>query len=261
MLLEETSNSQQSLISGQSQQIRLLNNKLDELNKKFDQLQSMKSEICKIGRIEQPINQESFFGVGGSRGDPVGKGSDSGNGNRPDNDGAKADATSDKNRQKNMDFDPNVLNGRMLVLSRSDFYINPIACIPSSPPMNGDIQKEMEQSGQSLTRTTDFPQGVILKAVQGGEIMAPANGIITFVNSDGNDGQTLIIDHGHGYVTRYACLQDVTKDLGALVLKGEVIGQAQTGSPEAPSHFLYEIMLNGLPVNPEKYINQDPFLL
>jgi hypothetical protein len=258
-LLEETKLSQQSRISAQTEQINLLNQKLGELNEKFTKLQGMKSEICKIGRIEQPVNQENLFGVGGSRGETVGKGSDTGLTGRTD-DSVNADPPSDKNRQNDTDFDPAAPNGRKLVLNRSDFYINPIACIPSSLPLNGAIQKEQE-AGQIIARSNDSPQGILLKTVEGNEIMAPANGIITFVNNENDAGETVIIDHGHGYVTRYACLQNVTKKLGSLVLKGEVIGQAQAGSSEVPPHFFYEIMLNGLPVNPEKYINQDPFLL
>ena len=259
-MLEETRSNQQSLIAAQAEQIGLLQEKMDDLNKTFALLQGMKTEICKIGRIEQPVNQENLFGIGGSRGEPLGKGSDTGISGRTDV-SATADSTVDKSRQKGSAIDPTVSNGRMLVLNHSDFYINPIACIPSSPPLNGALQKDIHESGQVITQPDDSPRGILLKTVQGGEIMAPANGIITFVDTENNAGKTVIIDHGHGYVTRYTCLENVTKKLGELAFKGEVIGQAQTGSSETPSHFFYEIMLNGLPVNPEKYINQDPFLL
>lgn len=258
-LLEEASSNQRHLVSSQTQQIRLLNEKINGLTNKFEQLQAMKNEICKIGRIEQPVNHENLFGIGGSRAEEMAKPTDvekdSSSGNGIDT------APPDINRQKSIAFNPTAANGRMLILDHSSFYINPIACVPSSLPMNGIIAEGPRQSQPLISGQTDFHHGVLLKAVQGDEIMTPANGIIAFVDVNNDSKNTVIIDHGHGYVTRYACLESVTKELGELVLKGDVIGHAKSGPSETPSQFYYEIILNGLPVNPEKYTAHDPFLL
>ena len=124
------------------------------------------------------------------------------------------------------------------------------------------MTQELQKKRQLITQTNDATnRGVLLEVLQGSDVMAPANGIITFVDPDNDSGKTVIIDHGHGYITRYTRLKYVAKKRGALVLKGDVIGQAQTGSSEESAQFYYEIILNGLPVNPEKYISHNAFLL
>ncbi len=261
VLLKEAKSNQAHLISQQKEQISLLTAKLETLSDKFEQLQEMKNEICKIGRIEQPVKRENLFGIGGSRAETITGNVDSEIGNNPD---CRFDAgqASPESLHKDKSFDPGVLNGRTLVLDRSDFFINPIACIPSSSPINGDMTQELQKKRQLITQTNDDSnRGVLLEVLQGSDVMAPANGIITFVDHDNDSGETVIIDHGHGYITRYTSLKYVAQKRGALVLKGDVIGQAQTGSSEEPAQFYYEIILNGLPVNPEKYISHYAFLL
>jgi len=259
-VLEEASSNQQHLITAQTQQIDLLNKKLNGLKKQFQELQSMKNEICTIGRIAQPVNHENLFGIGGSRGGDMDRTKEADLHYRLNN--RTITSQLPKTLRKSIAADTKSANGRMVVLNHSDFYINPIACIPSSLPTRAKITKEeTQQSSRSITGPDDSHRGILLNAVEGGEVTAPANGIITYVDTDKASGNTVIIDHGHGYITRYACLKIVTKKLGALVLKGEVIGHADTNPSETPSQFYYEIVLNGLPVNPEKYTAHDPFLL
>jgi murein DD-endopeptidase MepM/ murein hydrolase activator NlpD len=62
------------------------------------------------------------------------------------------------------------------------------------------------------------------------------------------------IDHGHGIVTRYGHLQKALKKRGEAVKRGDVIAlMGNTGRSTGP-HLHYEVLLNGLPVNPKKYI-------
>lgn len=257
-LLEETSISQQYMLAAQNEQLNLLNEKITGLGEKFQQLQEMQNKIYKIGRIEQPVNHENFFGIGGARAEDTDKINDSKNDSVLNN-------SNDTNHQpgntlKNkIAFDPPLINGRMFALDHSDFCTNPIACIPYTIPTGETLTKKNQHL---LPGQNNYYRAGASKTVQSNEIISPANGIITFVDvtSSSNDNK-IIIDHGHGYVTRYACLKNVIKKTGEFVLKGEVIGYAETGSSETPSQFSCEIILNGLPVNPEKRIIHDPFLL
>lgn len=250
-LLEETSRNQQYLLAAQTQQINLLNEKLSGLETKFEQLHEIKNKICKTGRIEQPVNQENFFGIGGSRAEYPDKETDAENDNSLDN-RIGTNRQPDKTLENNMAIDPPVINDHMLVLNYSDFCITPIAGLPYSLPTSAAITENLQPSQRLFPAQNDYYRGLLL---------APANGIITFVDVNSDTGTNVIIDHGHGYITRYACLKSVIKKMGELVLKGEVIGYAGTSSSETPSQFSYEILLNGLPVNPDKYITHDPFLL
>ncbi|HCW92290.1 MAG TPA: peptidase M23, partial [Flexistipes sinusarabici] len=63
------------------------------------------------------------------------------------------------------------------------------------------------------------------------------------------------IDHGFGYVTRYGHNSKILVNVGDRVKKGEVISKVgNTGRSTGP-HCHYEVLINGIPVNPLKFIN------
>jgi murein DD-endopeptidase MepM/ murein hydrolase activator NlpD len=259
-LMEEASRDQRHLVSVQSRQISLLNEKIAGLTEKFEHLQSLKKEICRIGRIEQPVGNENLFGVGGSRVDnatrTVSDAKSGGTGKGPE-----PNATPGTNDSGDIPSDPSALSGSAVVLNPSDFHINPIACVPSSLPMNGTVSTPVRSSREFNSVGENFHCGILMETVQGDEILAPANGIVTFADVRDGAGETVIIDHGHGFVTRYTGLTSTVKEMGALVLKGEVLGLAKKSHSSTPSRFYYEILVDGLPVHPEKYIAHASFLL
>ena len=64
----------------------------------------------------------------------------------------------------------------------------------------------------------------------------------------------IVIDHGYGLVTRYGHISKALKKKGDSVKRGDKIALiGSTGRSTGP-HLHYEVKLNGLPVNPEKYI-------
>ena len=71
---------------------------------------------------------------------------------------------------------------------------------------------------------------------------------------DGAYGNSVEIEHGGGIVTKYAHLQRATVKPGQWVKRGEVLGYiGMTGRTTGP-HLHYEVRLNGVPVNPMRYI-------
>lgn len=70
-------------------------------------------------------------------------------------------------------------------------------------------------------------------------------------------GNQIEIDHGYGYVTKYAHLQLLAVKKGQKVKRGDLIGYVgSTGGSTAP-HCHYEIIKNGKKINPIQYIIQD----
>jgi len=105
-----------------------------------------------------------------------------------------------------------------------------------------------------FTGLREFHKGYDVATKEGTPIIATANGVITFSGPRGNWGNLVIIDHGHGLTTCYAHCKDVLKKRGDRVKRGDTVGLVgDTGRSTGP-HVHYEVHLNGLPVNPEKYI-------
>ncbi|MDZ7374875.1 MAG: M23 family metallopeptidase [candidate division KSB1 bacterium] len=100
--------------------------------------------------------------------------------------------------------------------------------------------------------------GVDLAAPQGTQVFAAADGVVESVAARSSlspgYGREVIINHGFGFKTRYAHLSRVLVQPGQKVSRWDVIGLVgQTGRATGP-HLHYEVLVNGLPVNPLDYI-------
>jgi len=63
-------------------------------------------------------------------------------------------------------------------------------------------------------------------------------------------GKEVLVDHGFGYVTRYAHLDEILVKEGQKLKRGEVVGaMGSTGRSTGP-HLHYEVLKNNHPVNP-----------
>ena len=92
----------------------------------------------------------------------------------------------------------------------------------------------------------DAPHGAPIKAAKAGRV------ILSGVK--GGYGNTVMIDHGGGFVTLYAHQSKLGVSVGETVGAGEVIGYiGSTGQSTGP-HLHFEIRVNGSPVNPGTYL-------
>ena len=100
--------------------------------------------------------------------------------------------------------------------------------------------------------------GVDFSAPQGTPVYATGAGKVVEVKTSlSGYGKQVIIDHGFGYRTRYAHLQDFNVKEGQQVERGQSIGLVgNTGTSTAP-HLHYEIYREGERVNPIYYFYQD----
>ncbi|MEM9172447.1 MAG: M23 family metallopeptidase [Pseudomonadota bacterium] len=110
------------------------------------------------------------------------------------------------------------------------------------------------------TRTDPFTgkqarhKGVDIAARAGAEIMAVGSGVVTYSGNRFGYGLMVEIDHGDGYITRYAHNSENLVDVGAEVRKGQVIGlMGSTGRATGPNlHF--EVLKDGKLLNPVSFI-------
>jgi murein DD-endopeptidase MepM/ murein hydrolase activator NlpD len=100
--------------------------------------------------------------------------------------------------------------------------------------------------------------GVDFTAPKGTPIYATGDGVVIAVKTVfGGYGKYVEIDHGFGFVTRYAHMNDFKVKTGQKVKRGDHIGSVgNTGSSTAP-HIHYEVLKDGKQVNPVNYFFKD----
>ena len=129
-----------------------------------------------------------------------------------------------------------------------------LASTPSIWPTRGWLSSRFGYRISPFTGQKEFHKGIDISTRTNAPVVAPANGIVTRISWDHGYGRILTISHGHGLVTRYAHLNKVLVKRGQYVKRGETIALVgNTGRSTGP-HLHYEVLLNGLPVNPLRYI-------
>lgn len=99
-----------------------------------------------------------------------------------------------------------------------------------------------------------FHTGIDIANEKGTLIRATADGTVQLASWEGGYGRLVIIDHGFGYVTYYGHNSRLLAKVGEKIRRGQVIAyMGSTGATTGP-HAHYEVLYNGRPVNPWKYL-------
>lgn len=138
---------------------------------------------------------------------------------------------------------------------------NMIASMPSIMPVsNKDLKQTASGWGwriHPIYKIRKFHYGMDFTAAVGTDVFATGIGVIKEADRETGYGNTVVIDHGYGYETRYAHLSKINVNVGLKVNRGDVIGLVgNTGTSTAP-HLHYEVSKDGKNVNPQNYYFQD----
>jgi murein DD-endopeptidase MepM/ murein hydrolase activator NlpD len=85
-------------------------------------------------------------------------------------------------------------------------------------------------------------------------IYAPAPGTVSFVGVRSGYGNTVEIDHGRGFKTRYAHLNATAVRAGQRIKLGQPVGAMGTTGRSTGVHLHYEVWMNGRPQNPARFM-------
>ncbi len=125
---------------------------------------------------------------------------------------------------------------------------------PDMWPTNGDITSRFwAWRGGHRHKGLDIANNV------GTNIQATASGVVIYSGWHGSYGRKLVIYHGPGlydasYSTVYAHLSRIYVKVGDEVSKGDIIAaMGNTGNSTGP-HLHYEVLVGGVPNNPEGYL-------
>ncbi len=100
-----------------------------------------------------------------------------------------------------------------------------------------------------------FHTGIDFVAYQGTPIRASRSGEIIYSGWIGGYGNTVVIRHTGGYVTKYAHNLKNLVSKGMYVNQGQVIGLVGNTGRSLGSHLHFEILKNGRPVNPASFLS------
>ncbi|MBT8230198.1 MAG: M23 family metallopeptidase [Bacteroidia bacterium] len=133
--------------------------------------------------------------------------------------------------------------------------------IPSIKPVQEDkLKRKMHNmSGFGIRihpvhKIKKFHKGIDFTAPRGTAIQATGNGIVQRVEKKKlGYGRNIIIDHGFGYTTLYAHMNEISVNVGDVVTKGQKIGTVGSSGTSTAPHLHYEVRINNKPVNPIDY--------
>lgn len=128
---------------------------------------------------------------------------------------------------------------------------------PSIWPTKGWISSSFGYRVSPFTGRRVFHSGLDIANKIGTPIQSSAKGVVVFSGTKAGYGRMVTIDHGFGYVTRYAHCNKLLVREGDTVEKGQIIAEVgNTGRSTGP-HLHYEVLVNGVQVNPMKFIVND----
>lgn len=137
-----------------------------------------------------------------------------------------------------------------------------LASIPAIQPIaNQELTRLASGFGiriHPILKVRKLHTGLDYSAPRGTPIYATGDGkIITVKTNFGGYGKEVEIDHGYGFVTKYAHMESFNVKQGQKIKRGECIGYVgNTGRSTAP-HLHYEIIKDGQKINPVHYFYKD----
>jgi murein DD-endopeptidase MepM/ murein hydrolase activator NlpD len=235
-------------IAGHRNQVQKFADEITALKSKLIALNDFEKKIRIIANIEKAADQDSLFGVGGSI---------------PDDFDTKIPLTEKHNSLMREMHEQTKQLELASVKQQEGFESlfnflqdqrNLLSSTPAIRPVKGWTTSGFGYRKSPFTGLREFHKGLDIATRMATPVIATADGIVSFTGTKGLLGKVVVIDHGHGIVTRYGHLKKTLIKRGAAVKRGDVIANVGVSGRTTGPHVHYEVRLNGMPVNPIKYI-------
>ena len=124
------------------------------------------------------------------------------------------------------------------------------------PVANGFISSYFGERSDPFDGREAFHKGVDFAATQGSNVTAVAAGVVTWAGERSGYGKLIEINHGDGFLTRYAHNERTLVTVGQTVKRGEPVAlMGSTGRSTGP-HVHFEVLRNGRQVDPLSFVGR-----
>lgn len=137
-----------------------------------------------------------------------------------------------------------------------------LASLPAIQPVSNQELKRLSSGFgyriDPILKVRRAHHGIDFSLPKGSPVYATGDGTVSLIKSSFTGyGKEVEIDHGFGYTTKYAHLNEFLVKKGQKVKRGEIIAYSgNTGKSTAP-HLHYEVQIDNKPVNPVHYFYKD----
>lgn len=135
------------------------------------------------------------------------------------------------------------------------------SCVPAISPVVPDTKNYRLSSSfgfrkDPFTGRSKKHSGVDFALKPGNPVYATGDGVVESVRFEFYGyGNSVVINHGFGYKTRYAHLKSIGVSEGMKVKRGECIGESGNSGRSSGPHLHYEVMYKDAYVNPANYFD------
>lgn len=129
--------------------------------------------------------------------------------------------------------------------------------VPTISPLGGWVTSDFGMRRSPLSGQRQFHQGVDIASPFGSPVLATGDGVVTYAERAGGLGNKVVIDHGYGVSTVYGHNSQLLVNAGDKIKRGQLIAKVGSTGRSTGPHLHYEILVDGVPVNPKKFIFEE----
>ena len=232
----------------QKSKIHFFASKIEDLEKQLSKLKDFDKRIRIIANLEKGQETTPFMGMGGPSASDIreklrAEKNEMGLAQqmRTDIERLELEATSQEESLSELE---------KLLQSKKDMLIH----TPSIWPVQGWVTSGFGFRTNPFTGLTQMHEGLDIANRIGTPVIAPADGIISDTGKDSTYGNVIVISHGFGINSRFNHLSKILVRPGQRVKRGDKIAEVGTTGKSTGPHLHYEVRVNGIPVNPLRYI-------
>jgi murein DD-endopeptidase MepM/ murein hydrolase activator NlpD len=127
--------------------------------------------------------------------------------------------------------------------------------LPLSVPLDYfQLESRFGPRHDPFNHRSAFHTGIDLSAPYLSPVHATAAGIVSYAGYRSDYGKVVEIDHGNGIATLYAHFHRYIVSVGQRVAEHEQVGFLGSSGRSSGRHVHYEVLVNGEPQDPEKFI-------